>query len=107
MPRAFPQSALTVLSQYWSSRLSQHRPSHQRNGWSSKAQELIVKVMPGAPAPAAGGPIVAQLSNHEFPHRVIEVGRIKCAACALLPRIACIGKRGFAKHFLGFRKPHA
>src|ERR1700722_4395198 len=81
--------------------LAEHFLAQQRNRRTAVGQELVMEVMPqrlivgrrrGTCARVLGDPVGAQLADHEFAQRVIQVRRIIGAARRLLAGVARILK---------------
>src|SRR4051812_7878221 len=78
-----------------------HCLPYQRNGWPSEAEELVVELFPGGPAPACRAPVIAQFANHEFAHGVVKIGGVKGPPGRLLAGRCCVLKAILTEQPLG------
>src|SRR5687768_5858578 len=71
-------------------RFLHHLLADQRDRRAAIAQEAVVEALPGRAAAAAADPVLAQPADHQFAHRVVEIGGIVGAARRLLAGIALV-----------------
>src|SRR6267142_3965062 len=80
---------------------SHHCFANERNGRTSITQKRVVELLPTGFAAPESGPVVTEFADHQLAERVVEIGRIECAAGRLLARGSGILVGFFAEQSFG------